>query len=41
MGAGRRARLFLSPENVNYHLYRAFPQLHVTSRAQLSGLALT
>ncbi|GAA3203912.1 helix-turn-helix transcriptional regulator [Nonomuraea helvata] len=34
------ARLFLSPKTVSYHLYRAFPKLNVTSRAQLAGLEL-
>ncbi|MEW9551846.1 AAA family ATPase [Nonomuraea sp. NPDC050783] len=34
------ARLFLSPKTVSYHLYRAFPKLGVTSRAQLAGLDL-
>ncbi|MCK2220328.1 AAA family ATPase [Actinomadura sp. ATCC 31491] len=34
------ARLFLSPKTVSYHLYRAFPKLNVTSRAQLAGLDL-
>jgi DNA-binding CsgD family transcriptional regulator len=33
-------RLFLSPKTVSYHLYRAFPKLNVTSRAQLGGLDL-
>ncbi|MFC7584859.1 response regulator transcription factor [Nonomuraea antimicrobica] len=41
--AGRTNReigtqLFLSPKTVGYHLYRAFPKLNVTSRAQLAGL---
>ncbi|MGW2155791.1 helix-turn-helix domain-containing protein [Nonomuraea sp. NPDC001699] len=35
------ARLFLSPKTVSYQLYRAFPKLNVTSRAQLAGLDLT
>ncbi|CAG7652393.1 LuxR family transcriptional regulator [Actinacidiphila bryophytorum] len=35
------AQLFLSPKTVSYHLYRAFPKLNVSSRAQLAGLDLT
>lgn len=34
------AQLFLSPKTVSYHLYRAFPKLNVSSRAQLAGLDL-
>ncbi|CAO0831395.1 HTH luxR-type domain-containing protein OS=Streptomyces microflavus OX=1919 GN=Smic_57050 PE=4 SV=1 [Streptomyces microflavus] len=30
--------LFVSPRTVANHLYRAFPKLGVTSRAQLSAL---
>ncbi|WP_137994425.1 helix-turn-helix transcriptional regulator [Streptomyces vilmorinianum] len=32
------ARLFLSPRTVGHHLYRAFPKLGVSSRADLPGL---
>lgn len=35
------AQLFLSPKTISYHLYRAFPKLGVSSRAQLAGLDLT
>lgn len=35
------AQLFLSPKTISYHLYRAFPKLAVSSRAQLAGLDLT
>ncbi|GIH98328.1 helix-turn-helix transcriptional regulator [Planobispora takensis] len=38
-GASNRdiaARLFLSPRTVGYHLYKAFPKLGVSSRAELS-----
>ncbi|MGI5335967.1 helix-turn-helix transcriptional regulator [Streptomyces sp. CA-181903] len=31
------ARLFLSPRTVGYHLYKIFPKVGVTSRAQLYG----
>ncbi|GAA0447497.1 hypothetical protein Ade02nite_59960 [Paractinoplanes deccanensis] len=31
-------RMFLSPRTVGSHLYRIFPKLEVTSRAQLAGL---
>lgn len=32
------AQLFLSPRTVGHHLYRAFPKLGVTSRAELAAL---
>ncbi|MFE0338667.1 ATP-binding protein [Streptomyces sp. NPDC058955] len=32
------AQLFLSPRTVAHHLYKAFPKLGVTSRAELAGL---
>ncbi len=31
-------RMFLSPRTVSSHLYRSFPKLGVTSRAQLRDL---
>ncbi|NUW39132.1 ATP-binding protein [Nonomuraea rhodomycinica] len=34
------ARLFLSPKTVGHHLYRAFPKLGVSSRAELARLRL-
>jgi DNA-binding NarL/FixJ family response regulator len=30
-------RLFLSPRTISTHLYRVFPKLGITSRAELSG----
>jgi DNA-binding NarL/FixJ family response regulator len=30
-------RLYLSPRTVGSHLYRIFPKLDITSRAQLAG----
>jgi DNA-binding CsgD family transcriptional regulator len=32
------AQLFLSPRTVGHHLYRAFPKLGITSRAQLTEI---
>ncbi|MFC4899981.1 LuxR C-terminal-related transcriptional regulator [Streptosporangium amethystogenes subsp. fukuiense] len=32
------ARLDLSPRTVGYHLYKAFPKLGITSRAEPAGL---
>jgi DNA-binding CsgD family transcriptional regulator len=32
------AQLFLSPRTVGYHLYKAYPKLGISTRAQLSGL---
>lgn len=35
------SRLFLSPRTVGYHLYKAYPKLGVSSRAELPKLGLT
>jgi DNA-binding CsgD family transcriptional regulator len=32
--------MFLSPRTVAYHLYKAYPELGVTSRAELARLDL-
>jgi DNA-binding CsgD family transcriptional regulator len=34
------AELFLSPRTVGYHLYKAYPKLGVSRRAQLAQLEL-
>ncbi|MFC5831252.1 helix-turn-helix transcriptional regulator [Nonomuraea insulae] len=34
------AQLFLSPRTVGFHLYKAYPKLGVSSRAELAGLDL-
>ncbi len=34
------ARLFLSPRTVGFHLYKAYPKLGISSRTELSTLAL-
>ncbi|MFC7720277.1 helix-turn-helix domain-containing protein [Nonomuraea recticatena] len=33
-------RLFVSPRTVGYHLYKAYPKLGVTTRAELASLGL-
>ncbi|WP_214327487.1 ATP-binding protein [Nonomuraea sediminis] len=43
-GASNReigAQLFLSPRTVAYHLYKAFPKLGITSRAELAKYVMT
>lgn len=34
------AQLFLSPRTVEYHLYKAYPKLGISSRKELSRLTL-
>ncbi|MEU1388036.1 MULTISPECIES: LuxR C-terminal-related transcriptional regulator [unclassified Nonomuraea] len=32
------AQLYLSPRAVGYHLYKAFPKLGISSRAELAAI---
>jgi DNA-binding CsgD family transcriptional regulator len=34
------AQLFLSPRTVGFHLYKAYPKLGISSRAELAGIDL-